>query len=105
MPGKVAEDILQGAREALAYVRGELKGAKVHRVEIPETDVAALRRRLGLTQREFAAGFGVPLGTLRHWEQGLRRPEGPARVLLAVIRKDPNHVIKAIWPGKGKKAA
>jgi putative transcriptional regulator len=53
-----------------------------------------------LSQSEFARGFGVSVGTLRNWEQHRRQPEGPARVLLTVIRRNPQPVIDAIWPGK-----
>lgn len=104
MPGKVARDILAGMREALAYAKGNRTRGRATRVRILDVDVAEVRKELGLTQREFADGFGVNLKTLRNWEQGTRRPEGPARVLLTVIRKDPKHVIQAIWPYK-KRAA
>ena len=59
-------------------------------------DIAATRRRLGLSQTEFAAWFGISPGTLRNWEQGRRVPEGPARVLLRVIESDPDAVRRAI---------
>ena len=59
-------------------------------------DIAATRRGLGLSQTEFAAWFGISLGTLRNWEQGRRMPEGPARVLLRVIERDPEVVRPAI---------
>ena len=60
------------------------------------TDIAATRRRLGLSQTEFAAWFGISPGTLRNWEQGRRVPEGPARVLLRVIERDPEAVRRAL---------
>lgn len=97
--------ILAGLEDALAYSKGDHTRGRAHRVRVDAVDVAAVRKRLGLTQREFAEGFKISLGTLRHWEQGVRRPDGPARVLLAVIDKDPEHVIKAIWPAKVKRAA
>ena len=59
-------------------------------------DIAATRRRLGLSQTEFAAWFGISPGTLRNWEQGRRVPEGPARVLLRVIERDPEAVRRAL---------
>lgn len=59
-------------------------------------DIAATRRRLGLSQAEFAAWFGISPGTLRNWEQGRRVPEGPARVLLRVIERDPEAVRRAL---------
>lgn len=49
------------------------------------TDIAATRHRLGLSQTEFAAWFGISPGTLRNREQGRRVPEGPARVLLRAL--------------------
>ena len=67
-------------------------GFGVHPVEIPEPDVASTRTRTGLSQPEFAKSIGVALGTLKNWEQGRRRPEGPARVLLALIEKRPSIV-------------
>lgn len=59
-------------------------------------DIAATRRRLGLSQTEFAAWFGISPGTLRNWEQGRRVPEGPARVLLRVIEREPEAVRRVI---------
>jgi putative transcriptional regulator len=52
-------------------------------------DVAAIRRRTGLSQPAFARRIGVSLATLRNWEQGHRSPTGPARVLLALVDRNP----------------
>ena len=57
-------------------------------------DVRAMRRRLGLSQSEFAAKFGFQPATLKNWEQGQTRPDGPARVLLAVIARHPEAVLQ-----------
>ena len=62
-------------------------------------DVAEIRERLGMTQQEFAATFGVSTATVRNWEQGRRRPHGPARVLLCVIAREPKAVLRAIRAG------
>lgn len=59
-------------------------------------DVKAIRNRLGFTQAEFARRFGFSANTLRHWEQGLRRPEGSARAYLLVIDKMPGAVQEAL---------
>lgn len=61
-----------------------------------EIDVQAVRKRTGLTQQEFAAKFGISLGTLRHWERGDRKPHGPALVLLRVIEKEDRAVLRAL---------
>ncbi|GAB1716034.1 MAG: transcriptional regulator, XRE family [Nitrobacter sp.] len=61
-----------------------------------EPEVRSLRRRAGLTQVEFAARLGVPVETIRNWEQGKRMPRGPARALLAVIAHAPETVFAAL---------
>jgi putative transcriptional regulator len=58
--------------------------------------VRDLRRRARLTQQEFAARLGVPVETIRNWEQGKRMPRGPARALLAVIDHAPETVFAAL---------
>ena len=60
--------------------------------------VRDLRRRAQLTQTEFAARLGVPVETIRNWEQGKRAPRGPARALLAVIAHSPETVFAALSP-------
>lgn len=62
--------------------------------ELPSVDVTAIRQRTGLSQSAFAASIGVPEGTLVNWEQGLRQPSGPAKVLLALLAKKPNLVME-----------
>ena len=54
--------------------------------------VKRLREYLGLTQEEFAARYRIPVGTLRDWEQGRKRPDAPARAYLTVIERDPRAV-------------
>jgi putative transcriptional regulator len=58
--------------------------------------VRDLRRRACLTQMEFASRLGVPVETIRNWEQGKRMPRGPARALLAVIAHAPDTVFSAL---------
>jgi putative transcriptional regulator len=62
----------------------------------PSPVVRDLRRRARLTQQEFAARLGVPVETIRNWEQGKRMPRGPARALLAVIAHAPETVFAAL---------
>jgi len=62
----------------------------------PLPEVRDLRRRARLTQLEFAARLGVPVETIRNWEQGKRAPRGPARALLAVIAHSPDTVFAAL---------
>jgi putative transcriptional regulator len=58
--------------------------------------VRELRLRARLTQTEFAARLGVPVETIRNWEQGKRMPRGPARALLTVISHAPETVFAAL---------
>lgn len=86
------ESIMQGLNEALAFAEGKDTGARVHQVEVPAVDVAAIRASTGLSQGAFARSIGVAKGTLLNWEHGRRRPTGPAQVLLAIIAKKPSLV-------------
>jgi putative transcriptional regulator len=90
------ESILEGLEDALAYARGDKSRGTDHRVEVADVDVRAVRKKLGLSQEQFAAAFGVSASTVRNWEQGRRRPEGPARVLLKVIEREPAAVKRAL---------
>jgi len=89
---KAYDTIRTGLEDALAHAKGKSIGAVVHQIKVPEPDVAAIRAKSGLSQAEFARSIGVAVGTLRGWEQGRRRPEGAARVLLALIAKRPSIV-------------
>jgi len=99
---RAGKKIIDGLEEALRFARGDDTGARVSVIEIP--DVAAIRTKLNLTQEEFASRFGVSLGTLRNWEQGVRLPEGPARQLLKVIAREPEAVARALAPIESKAA-
>lgn len=92
----VADSILRGARQALAYVEGTADQSQ-YRVHVPKAiDVRAIRGKLGMTQEQFAQEFGFSVNTLRHWEHGKRVPEGPTRAYLLVIDRDPKAVQKAL---------
>jgi putative transcriptional regulator len=75
--------------------RRELRELKPVLAEDP-VDVAALRRRLRLSQGAFATLFNIPLGTVKDWEQGRRRPDATARAYLRVIARDPHAVRSAL---------
>lgn len=86
------DSIKQGLSEAIEFAQGKPTGARVHRVEVPQVNIAAIRARTGLSQAAFANSIGVAKGTLLNWEHGRRRPTGPAQVLLAMIAKRPSLV-------------
>ena len=89
------KELLQGVREAGAYLRGDKRGVtRVDRIE-PDS-VAVVRTRLKLSQSEFARLLGISVDTLQNWEQGRRQPSGAARVLLLVAAKHPEVVLEAV---------
>jgi putative transcriptional regulator len=92
----VFDSLETSLQQALAYAGGDVAGCVVHEVEVPDTDLAALRARTGLSQAAFARSIGVKKATLLNWEQGRRVPDGPARVLLALIAKEPGIVQRVL---------
>ena len=89
---KLGSRMIQSAKEALAYAEGDTRGFVVHK----PVDVKALRKRLGLNQPEFAARYGLAVGTVRDWEQGRTVPDRPAQTLLRVIDREPEAVLRAM---------
>lgn len=92
----VGSRILADLREAVAWAEGGDATVRMTTVDVPVVDVKATRLNLGLSQAAFAAKFGFQTATLRNWEQGRTQPDGPARVLLAVIAKHPEAVEDAL---------
>jgi putative transcriptional regulator len=91
---KPGNSILQGAREALAFAKGETEG---HQVHVPdEVDVKLIRKRLGMSQGQFARTFGMKVTTIQSWEQRRFQPDPAARAYLTVIEKEPSAVFRAL---------
>jgi len=91
---KAFDSIKQGLEEALDFSKGKKTKAIVH--EFSPVDVKNIRNKVGMSQNEFASSFGISVSTLRHWERGDRSPRGPALVLLNVVAKEPDAVLKAL---------
>ena len=90
------EKIMAGLDDALAYTDGDSLRGMSHQVKVADVDITHLREKLGLSQDRFAALFGLSSRTVRNWEQGVRHPEGPARILLQVIDREPEAVMRAL---------
>ena len=86
--------IKKDLEEAVAFSEGKCPKAIVH--EFSPIDVKNVRKKMGMSQNEFASAFGISVSTLRHWERGDRVPHGPALVLLNVVEKEPQAVLKAL---------
>ena len=90
----VFKSIKKGAEEAIAWKKGKKTGARVSTYSA--MDVAKIRRKTRLTQKEFSESFSIPLSTLRQWEQGQRVPRGPAQALLKIIDKNAKAALAAL---------
>ena len=89
-----SKDLADSLTDALAHARGEDSGVQVRAV--PVTDVRAVRRKLGMSQQEFADIYRIPLPTLKNWEQGRRHPDAPAAAYLLAISRLPEQVGAAL---------
>lgn len=93
---KAGQRIIRSARQALAIAEGKIEKAK-YRVRVPDAiDVRAIRRKIGMTQDDFARHFGVNKRTIQDWEQKHRSPSGAARAFLTVIDREPEAVRRAL---------
>ncbi len=88
MTKTIGQEILEGLEEAIAYADGKATGVRVHTVNVP--DVKAIRKKLGMSQSEFAGTYHIPLATLKGWELERRRPDATASAYLTVIAKNPD---------------
>lgn len=86
------DKIAAGLGDAIAHANGEPGRAKV----TAPIDVAAIRKRTGKTQDQFARAYRLPVGTVRDWEQSRSQPDAPARVLLALIGAEPETIERLV---------
>lgn len=91
---KFGDELIESAKEALAIADGKLVAPRI--MTFDEIDVAAIRKRLRLTQAQFADRYGLAVATVRDWEQKRRRPDRIASNLLRVIDHAPETVERAL---------
>jgi putative transcriptional regulator len=93
---KLGKKLIAAAKEGVAIAKGEAD-PETYRLHIPKRiDVGALRRRFGLTQKEFAIRYGLTFARVRDWEQKRSEPDAAARAYLTVIEKEPEAVDRAL---------
>jgi putative transcriptional regulator len=97
------DELVKSVRQAGRIRRG--RGRIGRRWSFDPADVKSVRAKLELTQAEFAMMIGVSVATLRNWEQGRRRPEGPALALLRVAATEPQAVARALEGFRARGAA
>ncbi len=95
MREELFEELLESIKQGGAILRGEMKPSRVFAFEQP--DVRSIRSHYRLSQAKFAAILGINVSTLRNWEQGKRKPEGAARVLLQVAAQYPDVVLSVVY--------
>jgi putative transcriptional regulator len=95
-----AEIEAQAVEDNDSWTDEELAEAELVQPSPTPEQVRALRAKLGLSQVQFARRFGFTLDTVQQYEQGRRRPSGPASTLLRVIKADPESVLRALRPRK-----
>ena len=94
MKREAFDQLVESVRQAGAVRRGAARPSRTFR--FAPADVKAIRTKLGKSQAEFSLMIGVSVATLRNWEQGRRRPEGPALALLRVVSAAPKTVTRAL---------
>lgn len=94
MKEKDFKNLANSIKQAGKIRRGEMKAGRIFQFD--PADIKSIRQRLNKSQSEFAMMIGVSVSTLQNWEQGRRRPEGPARALLKVAAEKPDAVIEAL---------
>lgn len=95
MKKELFEQLTQSLHEAGRIRRGEMKPSRVFKID-PQNEVVKVRGRLGLSQSQFAAILGISADTLQNWEQGRRKPTGPAKVLLRIVLRDPKVLLELV---------
>jgi putative transcriptional regulator len=96
MTKRAFDKIMSGLDNARGYLDGTADERR-YRVHVPQKiDVRKIRTQLGLSQEGFARTYGFALSAVRDWEQGRRRPERSARILLKVVENEPDAVTRAL---------
>lgn len=89
----LGQELIEAMGEVVAYHKGSKKlKERVIKVAPASVDVASIRHRLGLSQRDFADRYGFGVRALQDWEQNRRTPDRSARILLKVIEHRPEAV-------------
>jgi putative transcriptional regulator len=88
------EELLESVRQAGKIKRGEMQASR--RFVMAEPDVAVIRKKYEMSQESFASLMGISVATLQNWEQGRRKPHGPARVLLTIVDRQPEAILAAL---------
>ena len=88
------EKLLTSIKEASEIKAGRKAPNRMYEIKPPE--IKTVREKFNVSQNEFALMIGVSVRTLQNWEQGRRKPKGPAKALLRIASKNPHAVLDAL---------
>jgi putative transcriptional regulator len=91
---RLGSSLVEGMTQVLAHVRGEIE-LKSYTLPGP-VNVKAIRKKVGMSQSEFASAFALNRRTLQEWEQGKTAPDNAVRAYLTVIERNPKAVVEAL---------
>jgi putative transcriptional regulator len=94
MSSELFKELAESIKEAGRIRKGQAKPSRLFTYDA--IDIRKLRESVDVSQAQFARMIGVSKDTLQNWEQGRRRPRGPAKALLRVFEKDPKAVVRAL---------
>jgi putative transcriptional regulator len=94
MKDEMFNELIESVKQAGDIRKGKRKPSRYSIIEEP--DVVAIRKKYDMTQQEFSSLLGISVGTLRNWEQGRRKPQGPAKVLLKIAEKRPKAILESL---------
>lgn len=95
MKKKEFDKLVASIKEAGEIKAGRVRPSRFYEIKPPE--IRKVREKLHASQGEFAMMIGVSMRTLQNWEQGRRRPEGPAKTLLRVATRNPKAILEALY--------
>ena len=88
------ENLLDSIREA-GKIKRNIRGSS-RIFKFTPLDIKKIREKIGLSQTRFSKLIRVSIKTLQNWEQGRRKPQGPALALLTILKNDPEHALTAL---------
>ncbi len=95
MNDELFEELKESIKQGGKILKGKSKPTR--KFDFDNPDPKMIRKKLGLSQSKFATLLGISTSTLQNWEQGRRKPEGPAKVLLNVAAKFPDAVLNTVY--------
>lgn len=95
MKEEMFNELLESIKQGGKILKGKRKASREYVFANP--DPKEIRDRLGLSQEKFAILLGISSSTIKNWEQGRRKPDGPARILLSIAAKHPEAILDTVY--------